>query len=921
MIEIIAASRCDAEAFAETALGRSLERLRFEKRLVPRIVLANRAGLPQIYNQMIQASSDHDILVFIHDDVWIDDYYFADRVVAGLAQFDILGIAGNTRLVPGHWGWAFRAESLESDYPYLSGAAAHGNQACGTVDYFGPPAQPCELLDGVLLAARRSVLQRHGVFFDPQFQFHFYDLDFCRTARQQGLSLGTWPIAITHQSPGNFGSPDWQEALKLYQRKWTSLGMSQTSPLASPTSVVALAQQARELRQQGQAEMALTVYQQALALDATMPELWFNYGNLLQSLIRYSEAEAAFRRALTLKGDFFPAHLNLANVLRNQDRKEEAIEHYRQALQLKPDLSLGYQNLGRVLLDLKRPEDALDLFATWSRVDPQQTGPWNGIGMARQALGQFDLARMAFEQALSLEPNSDDTLNNLGALLRLMNRSQEALIYLRQAQAINPNNEVTLGNLIHTLLSLGAISEALQFSETLLAIHPQSATGYLLKGYALVLQARILEARQAFEQCWQLDPTANSTVTNALFGLFYQEHDHPATFLQELHYWAQRLPSPSLTFQWQTRNRDPHRPLKVGYLSADFRSHPVAFFLEPILQHHNPQQVEVICYDTAEQPDEVTRRLQALVPHWRPCFALSDEALAHQIYNDQIDILVDLSGYTHGHRTGVFACQPAPLQMLYIGYPGTTGRPYIDYLISDGVVTPPEYEGLYTEKILRVEGSFWCFRPHDRAPEPGPLPALRNNFITFGAFNHSPKLSATTLQLWAQVLQSVPNSRLLIKNLACADAQTQAYFQQRLVEQGAAVEQLCFEPPNPNLDEFLAAYQRVDISLDTFPYNGGTTTCEALLMGVPVVTLQGQHFFSRMSHGFLTHLGLAHLSAVNQDEYVNIAKDLAQNLDVLQTLRASLRQQFLNSPICDGPRATQALETAYRQAWHQYLEL
>jgi predicted O-linked N-acetylglucosamine transferase (SPINDLY family) len=919
MIEIVAASPCDAEAFSQTPLGCSLQRLRFDARLVPCLTLANTTGLSQIYNQAIRSNSPHDILVFIHDDVWIDDYFFADGILAGLDQFDVLGVAGNTRLVDTHTTWFANGLVDEPNFPYLSGAVAHGQDPFGKVTYYGPTLQPCELLDGVLLAARRSTLCNQGVFFDPQFRFHFYDLDFCRTARQRGLSLGTWPLAITHQSSGRFGSPDWHQSLILYQGKWTTNKRLLASPAKTGPSVVFLAQQARELKQQGQFEAALTTYQQALALDETMPELWFNFGNLLQSLNRYPDAEDAFRRALALNADFFQAQLNLVNLLRNQGHKEASVKHYRQALQLKPDLSLGYRNLGLVLLDLKHPEEALEVFTAWSRLKPNQSAPLNGIGIARKALAQFDLAHQAFEQALSLEPNGDDTLNNLGTLLRLMNRSPEALYYLRQAQTLNPDNEVTLSNLIDTLLSLGSISDALQSSETLLAKHPQSAKGYLLKGYALVYQARILEACQAFEQCWQLDPTATDAVSNALFSLFYHDYDNSATLQQELKYWAQRLPQRPLEFQFQQRNRDPHRPLKVGYLSADFRSHPVAFFLEPILTHHNPRQLDITCYDTTERPDDQTRRLQALVPCWRPCFALSDEALAHQIYHDKIDILVDLSGHTQGNRAAVIACKPAPLQILYIGYPGTTGQRTMDYIISDAVVTPPEYEALYTENILRVDGSFWCFQPHNCAPEPGPLPALKNGFITFGAFNNSPKLSETTLRLWACVLASVPNSRLLIKNLACADSQIQTYFQQRLIAQGASAEQLIFEPPTSELAQFLAAYQRVDICLDTFPYNGGTTTCESLLMGVPVVTLRGQHFFSRMSHGLLTHLGLGQLSAASEEEFITIAQGLTQDLNALQDLRASLRQQLFHSPICDARRAAQSLEKAYRQAWQQYV--
>lgn len=686
------------------------------------------------------------------------------------------------------------------------------------------------------------------------------------------------------------------------------------------TDIPSLAQRARQLKQNGQLQAALATYREALALDETVPELWFNLGNLWQQLQNRDEAETAYRRALQLKADFFQAHLNLANSLRDRGMEEEAVAHYRQVIALKPDFPLAYRNLGQVLLGLKRSREAREAFAAWSRLEPDSPAPLNGMGIALQAQGHFEQARASFEQALALDPKRFDMLNNLGTLLRMLRRPHDALPYLQQAVAYDPDNETAIANLVHTLLNLGRVSEALARVEALLERKPNSAVAHSMRGYALVQQARITDAISCFDRCWQLDASATTTISNALFSLLYRDDLSPTELSTQLRSWAKRLPVPAVEFPPQQPHLDRDRPLKIGYLSADLRAHPVAFFLEPILTHHDPRQVEVVAYDIGGVADATTARLKEKVALWRSCVGWSNESIARQIHDDRIDILVDLGGHTQGNRAPVLACQPAPIQILYIGYPSTTGMESVDYIISDAAVSPPESEHLYTERILRVEGSFWCFKPHDFAPQPSSLPALTNGFITFGCFNNSPKLSPTTLRLWARVLDAVPNVRLRLKALAFADEPTRAYFRHQLLAFGVASERIIIEPPTLRLEKFFEAYQSIDIALDPTPYNGGTTTCESLWMGVPVVTLRGQHFFSRMSHSFLSNVGLGDLSATSEDEYIAIAAHCAADRDRLQFLRATLRDRMAASPICDGRRAARELENAYRRAWYAKVE-
>lgn len=685
--------------------------------------------------------------------------------------------------------------------------------------------------------------------------------------------------------------------------------------LPNPSAVTSLAQKASQLKQAGQLTEALGTYRQALAHDDSLPELWFNTGNLLQALQQRDDAEAAYRQAIAIRADFYQGHLNLANSLRDRGNPEAAIGHYRTVIELKPLCTLAYRNLGQMLVGQKRYPEAIAVFEAWSDVEPDNPGPINGIGIALQAEGRLEEALSAFRQAYVVDPNRFDSLNNLGTLLRMMRRPHDAIPYLEKAVERDPANGTAVSNLGHALLNLGRTSEAIARVESLLEHNPDSATGQLMRGYALVLQARAKEATDCFERCWHLDNSATSAITNAMFGLLYRDDISADLLTDRLRSWATRFPSSPVRLSHSKQDRDPNRRLKIGYLSADLRSHPVAFFLEPILTHHHPDRVEVTCYHVAAGEDDTSDRLRQYVSKWRRCFGLSDEQLARQIQADNIDILVDLSGHTQGNRAPVLNYKPAPIQMLYIGYPSTTGMEAVDYIIADAAVAPPECETLYTENVLRVDGSFWCFRPHDFAPDPGPLPAIANGHITFGSFNNSAKLSPSTLKLWAGVMAAVPEAKLLLKALAFADEATQTYFRRQLVDFGVAPDRLIFEGPNLNIKEFFEAYQRIDIGLDPTPYNGGTTTCEALWMGVPVVTLRGERFCSRMSHSFLNNVGLSELSADCSGDYVAAAATLASDLDRLQHIRESLRDRMAASPICDGPRAARELEDAFRQAW------
>ena len=444
--------------------------------------------------------------------------------------------------------------------------------------------------------------------------------------------------------------------------------------------------------------------------------------------------------------------------------------------------------------------------------------------------------------------------------------------------------------------------------------------GHLMRGFVQVQLAQNKSAMESFERSWQLDHSATIAISNSLFSLLYRDDVTDEEYISIVNKWVSRLPQPQKIYQqWQgALTPDSDRRLKVGYLSGDLRSHPVAFFLEPILLNHNHNQFEIYCYDTMGVEDDVTQRLKASSDHWRTCNNLNDGALAEQIQKDGIDILVDLSGHTANNRMTMLMAKPAPIQMLYIGYPASSGLSQIDYLISNGAVSPPEYQKLYREKILRVDSSFWCFQPHPATPEVNSLPAIENGFITFGSFNNTPKLSDSTIRLWSQVLLAIPNAKLKLKALSFEDSWTCSYFQQKFVENGVGTERVIFERPTMRIEEFFQSYHTIDIAVDPIPYNGGTTTCEALWMGVLVITLAGHNFCSRMSHSLLHTIGHPEFSATTEIEYVEIAKNLASDISNLQSIRQNLRAKMMSSSLCNGALATPELENAYRRSWREF---
>jgi predicted O-linked N-acetylglucosamine transferase (SPINDLY family) len=576
----------------------------------------------------------------------------------------------------------------------------------------------------------------------------------------------------------------------------------------------------------------------------------------------------------------------LGNAFRAQGRTDQAIAHYERALSLKPDYLEAHNNLGLALAAQGRIDQAITHYERALSLNPDYAKAHNNLGLALAAQGRIDQAITHYERALSLNP--DDTLahNNLGNALRARGQTDQAIAHYKRALSLNPDDALAHHNL----------------------------------GSVLMLQGRIDLAFPHYERALSLWPDNVATHHSLLLALNYVSDKDPLTIYAAHLNFARRWEAPLARFiQPHSNDRSPERRLRIGYVSSDFRRHSVGYFIEPVLAHHDHDQFEIFCYSNHLQEDEVTGWLKSHTDHWRRLVGLSDEQATNQICTDQIDILIDLNGHMGGNRLLAFARQPAPVQVTWLGYPATTGLSAMDYRITDGFADPIGMtEHLHSEKLVRLPECFSCYRPPPEAPEVSGLPARKNGYVTFGSFNNMAKITPEVMAVWARILQSIPGSHLTLKNPALGENATQQMVQKAFTELGITPERLELLSHDPSPRAHLERYGSIDIGLDPFPYNGATTTCEALWMGVPVVALAGRAHAGRVGVSQLSNLGLTELVGNTTEEYVAIATRLATDLEHLSALRTELRARLAASPLTQAPRFTRNLERAYRVMWQEW---
>jgi len=646
-------------------------------------------------------------------------------------------------------------------------------------------------------------------------------------------------------------------------------------------SIQEMFEQAKQHQQAGRLAAAEALFRQILEQDPKHADALHLLGVVLYQSGRAEQAVEHICRAIETdasRGDF---HSNYGLVLANRGRTQEAIAAFREAVRLRPDLVQTWSNLAVVLESAAQREEAIAAYREALRLQPQATDLWFNLGLALGNTGRWEEAAAAYRQVLALQPNSAAAAYNLGYALRELKRLDESVAAYRQALAIQPDHPDASNNLAIALQDTGRLEEAVGVYRELLQRHPDFVWAH----------------------------------GNLLFMLNYMPQDDPQAVLQEHRKWNQQHARPLAgEIQPHANDRDPERRLRIGYVSPNFCQHCQSLFTIPLLSNHDRGQFEIYGYADVPQPDEFTQRLRGYFDVWRSTEGQSDAQIAQRVREDRIDLLVDLTMHGPGGRLLLFARQPAPVQVIGLAYPGTSGLETMDYRLSDPYHDPPENDAHYVEKTIRLPETYWCFDPLTPEPAVNALPALAAGHVTFGCLNNFWKINDRTLEMWAQVLAALPGSHLVL--LA-----PQGTARQRVLEKlGVDAARIEFVKNQPR-HKYLEVYHRIDLALDPFPYNGHTTSLDAMWMGVPVVSLCGRTAASRAGLSQASNLGLAEqLVGDTPQQYVRLAVKLAGDLPRLSELRQSLRDRMKRSPLMDGPRFARHVEAAYRRMWRSWCQ-
>jgi len=649
-----------------------------------------------------------------------------------------------------------------------------------------------------------------------------------------------------------------------------------------------LLEKGMQAKAEGNPEQALAYFNQALQSGEESAELLYIVGDTLHDVGRLDQAIEYLRKARNLDAGHVGAVYTLAVALQDKGLLEESIDCYRIAESLRSDHPKTYNNMGSAYQRLERLDDAITCYEKAVRLNPDYFMAHYNLASAHFLNKNFVAAKQYFQRALFLNQNFASAHNNYANLLKEEGQLQAASDEYRLAIRCNPNLSEAYFNLSNILMKTWRVEEALNMLEKLLEIDPQHVLGH--DNYLLY--------------------------SHYSFRFNSADYYRMANNWEKIHAAEIELGVKKNKF---TNTPNPDRRLKIGYVSADFGQHPVGFFIEGVLASHDKSRVEVFCYYNFPKRDEMTDRFVKLVDHWRDIQDIPDCKVDELIRNDRIDILVDLSGHTEANRMMLFAGKPAPIQVTWLGYCDTTGLTTMDYLLADETVIPPNSAQQYSESVWRLAGSYLNYVPRIYSPPVGSgREGDEQSYITFACFNNLSKITEEMLELWSIILCKVEKSQILIRSPQFKDPVVAERLKSILLRYGVEVERIRLEHDFLEHSKFLQCYTSVDVALDTFPYNGVTTTCDALWMGVPVVTIMGDHFISRNSASILKSLGLPELIAESQQQYVDIAIALAHDIVKRKSLKIDLRKRFYGSVLGDSRKFTGNLEEAYRGMWAKW---
>ncbi|CAM2164050.1 protein O-GlcNAc transferase [Burkholderia latens] len=694
--------------------------------------------------------------------------------------------------------------------------------------------------------------------------------------------------------------------------------------------------------QLGQFPAGLALMERAIALRAD-PVYLNNFGNMLHAHGRLDAALAAYRRAVAEAPGYAEAHSNLGNALREAGDADAAMLSCAQALALSPDYAPAYNNLGNALRDKGQPDAAVRAYEKAIARDPNYAQAFFNLGNAWRALHRPEQAMASYRRAIELQPALHAAHHALGLLLFERNELDAAIASLavaaesgevdslfglaaaleragdldgtvtclRRAVAAAPDRGDLHHHLAQTLVRKGKRREALDSCRIALSLPNPTAQMHAVMGDILCAMWHIDAGLASYDRALELDPAYRNAHSGWMFHAAGTDRLSPAQLLERAREFGARMAAQASP-RMHAATPSAGRALRVGFVSGDLKSHPVAVFLLNVVAAFDRSRVEAVAYSTQSVQDDTTAALKRHFSLWRDITELDDRAAADLIANDCIDVLVDLSGHTASNRLPLFAWKPAPVQATWLGYFATTGIAEIDYVIGDRYVLPDNEAHHFVERAWRLPDSYLCFTPPVQPLDVGPLPAVREGFVTFGCLNNANKIGDAVVALWSRVLHAVPGSRLLLKSAQLDEAALRAGLAARFAAHGIPAERLLLRGGSKRLAH-IGTFNEIDIVLDPFPYPGGTTSMEGLWMGAPFITRRGDRFLSHIGESILHTLGMPEWVADNDDDYVAKSAAFASDLPRVAAVRAGLRERLLHSPLCDAPRFARHLEAAFAQ--------
>jgi predicted O-linked N-acetylglucosamine transferase (SPINDLY family) len=684
-----------------------------------------------------------------------------------------------------------------------------------------------------------------------------------------------------------------------------------------PRSAIALNNLGNACRMLNRFDEAIANYDKAIGIKPDFSNAWYNRGLVMVQLGRYQEALADYERALAIDPGYADALNGRGSALRALGQVEQALESIERALAINPNFAEALNNRGNTLRVLERSTEALDSYDKALAINPHFVEAHNGRGVVSSNLREFDAAAASFQRALAIRPDFAEALCNLAGARLDLNDLDGALSDFERALALAPGLvEAWIGR-GNALQQSKRNSEAIACFERALTLDPASYRALALMGLCLASLGRVEEAIARFDEALAIKPDFDVAISLRIFVLDFADVGF-VELRDARKVWWDRIGSKiaASSHQPHLNIRDPRRRLVLGYVSSDFRNHSAALVFKPVLQHCDKARFETVCYSCSPITDWITDEFRQSADRWRDASQWSDDRLADQIRQDGIDILIDLSGHTNGHRLGVFARKPAPIQVHGWGHGTPPGLPTIDYVFSDPVAIPAEVRGLFHEAICDLP----CMLTLDPLPTGvlhAELPALASGFVTFGVFNRISKISDPAVEIWARILDRLPGSKLLVKDHTIDDILVRDNLLARFARHGVPPERIGLLGATSRLDH-LAAFNEVDICLDPFPQSGGVSTWEALRMGVPVVASLGNSLASRAGGAIVSAVGLSDWVAQDSSGYLEIAVAQGSKVEELAQLRRALPERVAASAAGNPAAYAEAVADAYRGMWLSY---